>query len=81
MTDFSLDKKIAELVNSEDFFDTFKENLDKIKDPEKRVKFMESLMSYQVSKLKNIDAIPEDRFRAIEITYQTQTGQETISKD
>ena len=76
MSDSSLESKISQLVESEDFFDDFKKQISLIKDPEKKCKFYETLMGYKLSKLKTQDVVPEDRFRPITINY-TVSGVDT----
>ena len=79
MSDFSLDQAIAEFVESEEFFDDFKAQLKLIKDPEKKSKFMETLMGYKLSKLKTSEPVAEDRFRPIVINYTVSGAQTSVN--
>jgi len=73
---FSLDQAISDFVETPEFFEELKSQMALIKNPEKKIKLMEDLMSYKLSKLKTVDPEPEDRFRPISIRY-TVSGQET----
>ncbi len=76
MSDLSLESQISQFVESPEFFEEFLAQIKLIKDPEKKAKFMETLMGYKLSKMKTQDLIPEDRFRPITINY-TVSGVDT----
>ena len=80
MSEFNLDKAISDAVENQEFFDDYRTSIKSILDPEKRVKAMASLMDYKISKLKTVEAVSEDRYRPISITYHV-VGKEPLSVD
>lgn len=69
MSEFNLDDAISNAVENQEFFDGYIRSLKAIEDPEKRAKAYANLMDYKISKLKTVEAISEDRYRPISITY------------
>ena len=78
MSEFSLEDQISQFVESPEFFDEFLAQIKLIKDPEKKAKFMETLMGYKLSKLKTSEPIADDRFRPIQINYTVSGVKTTI---
>ena len=77
--DFDFDSAIEGLVTSRSYFDGFVQQLNLMQDPEKKAKFMETLLGYRLSKLKTQDPIPETRYRPIEIRYTVAEKQTTVN--
>lgn len=76
MSEFSLDQAISEFVETQEFFDELKLQFKKIANPEKKIKLMEDLMSYKLSKLKTTEPVSDSRYRPIVINY-TVSGKKT----
>jgi hypothetical protein len=65
----SIEKWLAEYVNSENFSQALESEIALLDKPSERLRVRMELLSYVVPKVKGVDPIPENQDKEISVTY------------